>query len=217
MPFFIVSGSDSTSAFLGKGKVRAFKVARSSVKFTEAFATLGEDLRIPEHTVQLLEQYVCSLYGQEKANSVNDARYTMFKLGKCTEESLPPNFDSLHQHILRVNFESYLRKHATTPIMASPSPVGYGWKLEEGHLEIVWGTQQPAPESILEYVNCKCKKGCKTKRCSCYKSDLKCTELCQCDSCENLDVADELTEIEAQFLEYEFEEGDDVDDDDTDF
>ena len=95
--------------------------------------------------------------------------------------------------------------------------VGYGWKLEEDHLEIVWGTQQPAPESILEYVNCKCKKGCKTKRCSCYKSDLKCTELCQCDSCENLDVADELTEIEAQFLEYEFEEGDDVDDDNIDF
>ena len=51
----------------------------------------------------------------------------------------------------------------------------------------------------------------------CYKSDLKCTELCQCDSCENLYVADELTEIEAQFLEYEFEEGDDVDDDDIDF
>ena len=59
---------------------------------------------------------------------------------------------SLHQHILRVNFESYLRKHATTPIMASSSPVGYGWKLEEDRLEIVWGTQQPAPESILEYV-----------------------------------------------------------------
>ena len=54
MPFFIVSGSDSTSAFFGKGKVRAFKVARSSVKFTEAFATLGDDLRIPKHTVPRL-------------------------------------------------------------------------------------------------------------------------------------------------------------------
>ena len=74
------------------------------MKFTEAFATLVDDLRIPEHTVPLLEQYVCSLYGQDKANSVNDVRYTMFKFGKCTEESLPPNFDSLHQHIFQVNF-----------------------------------------------------------------------------------------------------------------
>ena len=80
--------------------MRAFKVARSCVKFTEAFAALEDDLRIPEHTVPLLEQYVCSLYGQDKASAQKDARYTMFKLGKCTEESLPPNFDSLYQHTL---------------------------------------------------------------------------------------------------------------------
>ena len=77
--------------------------------FAEAFATLGEYLNLPDDTATLLEQYAC---------------YTMFN-------SLPPNFDSLHQHILQANFESYIRKHATTPILASPSPVGYGWKLED--------------------------------------------------------------------------------------
>ena len=112
----------------------------------------------------------------------------MFKLGKCTADSLPPNFDSLHQHILRANFESYIRKHATIPILASPSPVGYVWKLEDNQLQIVWGTQEPAPESILECVHCKCQKGCKTRSCSCYKSDLKCTELFRCNSCENSDI-----------------------------
>ncbi|XP_028415026.1 uncharacterized protein LOC114538109 [Dendronephthya gigantea] len=211
--FHIFTGSDSTSAFFGKGKVRAFKVARNSVEFSEAFATLGEDVNIPENLGKILEKYVCYLYGQDKAKSINDARYTMFKFGKCTEESLPPNSDSLHQHILRANFESYVRKHATIPILASPSPVGYGWKLEEGELQIVWGTQPPAPESILEYVDCKCKKGCTTNRCSCHKSGLKCTELCQCNGCENYESAEELSELEAQFLEYEYgEEGDDYDD-----
>ena len=87
----------------------------------------------------------------------------MFKLGKCTADSLPPNFDSLHQHIT--------------------SQVEYGWKLEDNQLQIVWGTQEPAAESILECVHYKCQKGYKTRRCSCYKSDLKCTELCQCNSC----------------------------------
>ena len=97
--------------------------------------------------------------------------------------------------------------------------MGYGWKLEDNQLQIVWGTQEPAPESILECVHCKCQKRYKTRRCSCFKSDLKCTELCQCNSCENNDVlTDELIELEAQFLENEFklEEGDvddDVDDD----
>ena len=119
----------------------------------------------------------------------------MFKLGKCTADSLPANFDSLHQHILQANFGSYIHKHATTPILASPSPVGYGWKLEDNQLQIVWGTQEPGPESILECVHCKCQKGCKTK-CSCYKSDLKCTEVFRCNSCENSDIlADELSTV----------------------
>ncbi len=114
-----------------------------------------------------------------------------------------------------MNFESFIRKHATSPVLASPSPVGYGWKLEGDLLEIVWGTQEPAPESMLEYVNCKCKKGCKTKRCSCQKANLKCTELCQCNDCENNET-DELSEIEAELLENELEEGanHDVEDED---
>ena len=37
-----------TSSFFGRGKVRAFKVARKSEKFAEAFATLGEDLNLPD-------------------------------------------------------------------------------------------------------------------------------------------------------------------------
>ena len=95
--------------------------------------------------------------------------------------------------------------------------MGYGWKLEDNQLQIVWGTQEPAPKSILECVHCKCQKGCKTRRCSCYKSDLKYTDLFWCHSCENSDIlADELIELKAQLLENKLEEGD-VDDDDDDY
>ena len=55
-----------------------------------------------------------------KIKSINYARYTMFKLGKCTADSLPPNFDSLHQDILPANFESYISKHATTQFWHHP-------------------------------------------------------------------------------------------------
>ena len=53
----------------------------------------------------------------------------MFKLGKCSEDSLPPNFDSLYQHILRVNFASYVGKNCTIPTLNAPLAVGYGWSL----------------------------------------------------------------------------------------
>ena len=115
-------------------------MARSKNEFCQAFETLGEDIHVPDNITTLLEQYVCCLYGQQDATHVNNARYRMFKLGKVTEESLPPNSDSLQQHILRVNFESYIRKHSTIPIVAAPSPVGYGWKLESDELAITWGT-----------------------------------------------------------------------------
>ena len=36
--------------------------------------------------------------------------------------------------------------------------------------------------------------------------------MCQCSGCENYETNDELSEREAQFLDYEFEEGGDEDD-----
>ena len=189
-PIFHV-GSDSTSAFFGKGKTTALKVARSKDEFCNAFEALADDLHLPENVITLLERYVCCLYGQENATNVNNARYRMFKLGKYTEDSLPPNYDSLYQHILRVNFENYTRKNSTIPTLDAPSPVGYGWSLTGDTLEITWETQGPAPDSILEFVSCKCRKGCQTKRCSCSKGNLKCTELCQCSNCENSEIDEE--------------------------
>jgi hypothetical protein len=105
--------------------------------------------------------------------------------------SLPPNYDNLYQRILRVNFESCRRKNSTIPILDAPSPTGYGWSLTGDTLEITWGTQGPAPDSILEFVICKCKKGCQTKRCLCCKGNLKCTERCECSNCENSEIDEE--------------------------
>lgn len=42
-----------------------------------------------------------------------------------------------------------------------------------------------APDSILNIVNCKCKQPCDTKRCSCVKNGLQCSDLCCCSNCQN--------------------------------
>ena len=51
----------------------------------------------------------------------------------------------------------------------------------------------PVPESTIELVCCKCKKGCKTEKCSCRKSNIQCTDVCLCheidvDQCHNMQV-----------------------------
>ena len=140
------------------------------------------------------------------------AKFSLF-LANLNARTLPlPKKDLVES---QPRTRKYLQACNYPNFLASPSPVGHGWKLEDNQLQIVWGTQEPAPESILECVHCKCQKGYKTRRCSCYKSDLKCTELCQCNSCENSDIlADELIELEAQFLENKFKLKEcDVDDD----
>ena len=49
-------------------------------------------------------------------------------------------------------------------------------------LAIILMTIPPAPDSILKFIHCNCNTGCGTKRCSCVKAGLDCTELCKCSS-----------------------------------
>ena len=48
-----------------------------------------------------------------------------------------------------------------------------------------------APEEILKTVKCSCKSGCTSKRCSCVKGRLSCSQFCSCsDICKNKDMVD---------------------------
>ena len=88
-----------------------------------------------------------------------------------------------------------------------PSPVGNGWKKNTSEnkdetLAIDWMELKPAPDSILELVNCSCQKiKCAKIRCTCYSNKLLCTDLCKCHDCEN---------IEHDFITYD-QEGDELD------
>ena len=82
-----------------------------------------------------------------------------------------------------------------------PSPVGNGWTLNDDVLEIIWMTRPPAPESLVECVECKCKSGCSTMRCSCRKNELKCTDLCRCSGCQNADSNEEDRNADGEQLE----------------
>ena len=65
----------------------------------------------------------------------------------------------------------------------------YGWIRVDGQLQVVWDT----PENTLKVKErldfalsgCKCKTGCKTRRCKCLKSGKTCGPGCECVSCDN--------------------------------
>ena len=59
---------------------------------------------------------------------------------------------------------------------------------------------------FLENVHCGFKTG-NSQRCSCYKSTLKCTDVCRCSGCANADV-----DVEDESEEKELEDTDKIDD-----
>ena len=66
----------------------------------------------------------------------------------------------------------------------------FGWRVVEGCLEIDWddprNTEQVKESVRLLLRGCKCKKGYNNRRCSCFKSGIKCGPGCRCANCENL-------------------------------
>ena len=135
-----------------------------------------------------MRRFVCHLYGFEGLEDVRDVRFQLFREGKCDEELLPPNDDSLEQHIglLRANYQCYIWRHASHPISNLPSCEHFGWSFStDGKVVVRWMTLPPASDSVLSFISCKCKMGCQSLECSCKKAALFCTDICGSSDCRN--------------------------------
>ena len=182
-------GNDYTSGFHGLGKLKAYKLLKSSEKFQDVFSNFGESFTFDASLFPSLETFVCRLYGHQ-CDNINDARYQKFCSKKKSPEpqQLPPTRDALLCHAKRTSYATAVIKRSLQRFPEVPSPNGYGWKLQNGELSIVWMLRKPAPDEILELINCNCRKSkCSTQACLCKTHGLKCTDLCGCGICENAD------------------------------
>jgi hypothetical protein len=94
-------------------------------------------------------------------------------------------------HLRRAAYQCFSWKSASDPILSLPQPVGNGWIESDGLLSPEYMVLNSVPESVLELVQCKCGKGCKSNSCSCRKSKLVCCDACSCsiqEDCENTDM-----------------------------
>ncbi|MES9906099.1 MAG: hypothetical protein ABW168_25905, partial [Sedimenticola sp.] len=60
------TGSDYTSSFMNKGKIKPFDLVRKSSTYSKTFAQLGETDTISEDGMSSIEAFVCALYGRPK-------------------------------------------------------------------------------------------------------------------------------------------------------
>ena len=194
------TGTDSTSAFVGRGKSRAFDIIQKDLDHCRTMGELGTNASVSEELNTSCETFTCSLYGSKDTN-VNALRYSIFCSKSSQSSQLPPNKDSLQKHIQRANLQAYVWKKALERDPDVPDPVGNGWIMSDGHLEVDWMSLPPAPQILIQLIACKCKKDCRSARCSCVSNNLVCTDACGCgQDCVNkkkdVNVADMDDEID---------------------
>ena len=76
-------------------------------------------------------------------------------------------------------------------------------------------SQPPAPDAILEVLDCSYKTGRNSNRCGCFKNELKCTEICRCENRSNCDRGEDDTNA-VDIHNVPIDDDDDGDDDDDD-
>jgi hypothetical protein len=74
-----MTGSDRTSAFVRKGKVKPYTLLRKHTDFLQAFAEHGTTETVSEETLQSLETFVCKLYSNKHYVNINQLRYDLTK------------------------------------------------------------------------------------------------------------------------------------------
>ena len=183
------------SSFAGKGKTKAFKLLKDNPKYVRAFMLLGRSWDVDDELFDVLEEFVCDLYGKKgRLSSVNLLRYQLHcaKGGNVEPELLPPCQSSLKLHVSRSNYQAAIWRRAIVALPDTPSPHGQGWEVTtQGDISIKWLGSKPAPEEVLEMLACVCKKSCTIERCCCLKAGLKCTDMCALQ-CTNMVTEDEV-------------------------
>lgn len=183
--FHAFTGCDTVSSFVNKGKTAAFGMLNRH-KYQSAFQDIGETFTVSSETCSLFEEFVCDLY-KTKEVEVGSARYMLFtKTEKIEPHLLPPSRDALQLHISRANYQASIWRRALDPKPTIPAPFSHGWQEVNGKVEVKWLSGPPAPLALLELVTCGCKTECGTRRCTCLKNGLPCTDACRCpDTCLN--------------------------------
>ena len=114
-------------------------------------------------------------------------------------DRLPPTKGALKEHVKRGWYAAKVLGQSHVLIQNLPAINTAGWiTKDDGTFEPTTSLDLITPKSVVELVSCNCKKGCKSKRCSCKGHGLHCTDLCGCfEYCENTDPPMNMTVVDS--------------------
>ena len=125
-----LSGCDTVSYLNGKGRVSALKVLNQN-NITGLDSELGEMDASKAGLMATATAFYLALYSQKKSNTINYARYDIFRKRKNPPllKSLPPTESNMALHVKRAHLQVLLWKAADKPDPPSVSITDYGWEV----------------------------------------------------------------------------------------
>ena len=150
---------------------------------------------ISNETWTVCFKFICLLYGEATSN-LNHLNYKLFTKKHLESSKLPPTEDSALYHVKRAKYQCFIWEHVRNRRLSLTSRDANGWtKGEKRHLVPKLMEKDPALESLLELIVCRCKKGCNA-RCSSRRVGLSRTATCTCENkCSYLQEIDEDEEL----------------------
>ena len=76
--FHSFTGCDTISLFAGRGKVKPLKVLLCDIKYIQTFAQPGESTELDPADLQIIQSFVCHMYGYKGTDSVDEVRYKIY-------------------------------------------------------------------------------------------------------------------------------------------
>lgn len=164
--FHAFTGCDYTAAFFRKGKVRPLSIMEKG-DFVTSFGMLGESETLPPTVIVQLESFTCTVYGNSRLNSTNEARYSLFcdklspkchaqpmdKIKKVEPSMLPPSKPALMQKIKRANLVASMWKGANKETPCTWKPENNGWKLTNRKYELFWYDSNQMPDTVCSHID----------------------------------------------------------------
>ncbi len=135
--------------------------------FVTSFGMLGESETLPPTVIVQLESFTCTVYGNSRLNSTNEARYSLFcdklspkchaqpmdKIKKVEPSMLPPSKPALMQKIKRANLVASMWKGANKETPCTWKPENNGWKLTNRKYELFWYDSNQMPDTVCSHID----------------------------------------------------------------
>lgn len=186
LPFFhALTGCDTVSAFLSKGKKSCWRTWDVYPEATETFTRLSSPIdNVTDVDMRVIEEFVVIMYDRSSSTDrVDEARFDLFARRQKPYNSIPPSRAALVQHVKRSVLQAgHTWGQSLNREMQLPSPESWGWHKEETVWVPYWTSLSPIASSCQQLVKCGCKRNC-SGNCKCYRSGFQCTALCNC-TCE---------------------------------